>query len=136
MAFIFWLGADQASAPETRSLLEKLLRFCLPAWYERLSPDTLVTLNVLFRKGGHFLGYALLGLLDARALRAPGATLKPRPAVIAWGAATAWAAVDEFHQSFSPSRGATLEDVLLDSFGAAMGVLFYSLWTRRKTHKS
>jgi VanZ family protein len=44
-----------------------------------------------------------------------------------------WATVDEIHQSFSASRGASATDVLLDSMGAAFGLLVYHFWLHRKS---
>ena len=136
MAFIFWLGTDRASSAQTRSLLETLLQHLWPDLYSRLSPDTLATLNFIVRKGGHFTGYALLALLDARALRGLRGRLDKRDLVAAWSAAVAWAAVDEIHQSFSPTRGGIPDDVALDAAGAAAGVLFYFLWKRRTITRS
>lgn len=132
MAFIFWLGTDRASAAETRSLLERLLERWWPDLLSRLAPEALITANVALRKTGHFSGYALLGLLDARALRRLRGTMGPGVLFAAWAAATAWAAVDEFHQSFSRSRGASPGDVLLDSAGAALAIFLYQLCLSRK----
>lgn len=131
MAFIFWLGTDRASASETRSLLERLLERSWPGLLQRLSPDTLVTINVIIRKSGHFSGYGLLGMLDARAARAWRGTTTRSVLFRGWAAAAAWAAVDEFHQSFSASRGSSFEDVLLDSAGAAVAIFLYHLWLSR-----
>lgn len=132
MALIYYMGTDRASAAETRSLLERLLERGWPELLHRLSPDTLASANVVLRKTGHFSGYGLLGILNARAARwlrgAPTRTVW----LGAWAATAAWAAVDEYHQSFSASRGASFEDVLLDSAGAAFAIFLYQLWLSRK----
>jgi VanZ family protein len=135
MAFIFWLGTDRASATQTRSLLERLLDRWWPDLLTRLSPDALVTANVALRKTGHFSGYALLGLLNARALRWLRGMIGPGVLFAAWTTATSWAAVDEFHQSFSRSRGASPQDVLLDSAGAALAIFLYQLCLSRKPRR-
>ena len=132
MAFIFWLGTDRASASQTRSALETLLARWWPQLLLSLSAEALATLNVAVRKLGHFSGYGLLCLLDARALRGLRGTVSQNLLLQAWAAATVWAAVDEFHQSFSATRGATPMDVLLDSIGAGFGLLLYLLWLRRR----
>ncbi len=48
-------------------------------------------------------------------------------ALFAWGTATAYAMTDEFHQLFVPGRSGQAKDVLLDSCGAAGGVLLLML---------
>lgn len=47
----------------------------------------------------------------------------------AWGTATVYAMTDEFHQLFVPGRSGQIKDVLLDSCGAAVGVLLLVLVT-------
>lgn len=135
MVLIFWLGTDRASAAETRSLLERLLERWWPDLLRRLSPEALVTANVIVRKTGHFSGYGLLGILDARAARGLCGTTSRGVLLGAWATAAAWAAVDEFHQSFSASRGSSFEDVLLDSAGAAVAIFLYQLWLSRKQRR-
>jgi VanZ family protein len=132
MAFIYWLGNDRASASETRSALSVLLS----AWWPDLSADALALINVVIRKLGHFTGYGLLGLMDARCFRGLRGTLPRTGCLTAWGAAVVWAAVDEFHQSFSASRGATVEDVILDAAGAAAGIFCYWLWLSTRPSKN
>ena len=135
MAIIFWLGSDRGSADQTGGAIARLLRFLAPDLYARLSPASLETINVVFRKGGHFCGYGLLGLLNARALRARiPPTAGSKAALAAWAAATLWAAVDEYHQSYSPTRGSSAADVLLDSIGAACWITLY-LRTKDKTDR-
>jgi VanZ family protein len=54
-----------------------------------------------------------------------------RDAVFAVVCAGIYAATDEFHQLFIPSRGASGWDVLLDSLGAAVGI-FLLWWVGRR----
>jgi VanZ family protein len=61
--------------------------------------------------------------------------LDPRPwdwklAGWAFAWATAYAASDEFHQSFVPSRQGQITDLLFDATGAALGLLGLWLWGR------
>jgi len=84
--------------------------------------------DLLFKKGGHFLGYALLG---AACLR--GLAWRRGPAIREVGTAILmallYAASDEFHQGFTPGRTPAVSDVLLDGAGAAAGA---SAWARRR----
>lgn len=78
------------------------------------------------RKLAHATEYAVFVMLlcgvwlDARRKRKVSA-------LFAWGTATVYAATDEFHQLFVPGRSGQVKDVLLDSCGAAVGVLILML---------
>jgi VanZ family protein len=75
---------------------------------------------VVLRKLGHVTGYLVLTLLILRALRRSGVGAAI-PAAMA--AAIAYAASDEWHQSFVPGRTATAEDVAIDGIGVALAAL-------------
>ena len=89
------------------------------------------------RKGGHVVGYAILSLLLFRAWRAtlpPMNNLKwtPRWATIALLGTALVASLDEWHQSFIPSRTGRWQDVVLDtSAGLAAQILIYLWWKSR-----
>jgi VanZ family protein len=74
--------------------------------------------------------YAVLALLLWRVLRRPAAPDVPSwrwsHAGLALALAALYAATDEFHQTFVPSRQGSVWDVLLDTTGAAIGLL--CLW--------
>jgi VanZ family protein len=84
--------------------------------------------EVFLRKVGHVTEYLVLALLCMRAARGlrPDASLR---AAVAAGAAVAlaYAATDEFHQTFVTGRHGTPADVLIDSIGIALAALVY-LW--------
>ena len=84
--------------------------------------------DLLLRKGGHFLGYALLGAAYQRGLawrRGPAM----RDLTMAILMALLYAASDEIHQRFTPGRTPSVSDVLLDGVGAAVGA---AAWARRR----
>ena len=71
---------------------------------------------------GHSIGYMGLTVTIGRAIAggvAPGATL--RTAAWAWAIAVAYAATDEWHQSFVPGRTADVGDWFADAAGAMAG---------------
>ena len=74
------------------------------------------------RKMAHATEYAILGMLMSGAVYAYGVCGK-KVVRYAWILATIYAATDEFHQLFVPGRSGQLRDVLLDSTGAAVGIL-------------
>jgi VanZ family protein len=95
-----------------------------------------------FRKSGHFGGY---GLVCLTFLRAWLITLAVRAALGLWawrGRAAAFAiactagvaSLDEWHQTFIPSRTGTFHDVILDTCGATVmcGVVALFCWRGRR----
>ncbi|WP_416729763.1 VanZ family protein [Fictibacillus sp. JL2B1089] len=55
--------------------------------------------------------------------------------VLAWELASLAGMLDEFHQQFVPNRGSSINDMMLDSFGAFLFVTFYVLSNKGKTRK-
>jgi VanZ family protein len=80
-------------------------------------------------KVGHFLMYCMLGFLAHRAA-APRRDARRFVAVTL--ALTAFAAVDEWHQTFIPGRAADVADFVADAVGAATGcALAFAVALRR-----
>lgn len=80
---------------------------------------------------GHLVVYGVLAVLIARAVAASVG----RYAVIAglsWSISVAYGISDEFHQSLVPGRYPSIEDVLTDMAGAAIGLALYYLFLRRQ----
>ncbi len=67
-----------------------------------------------------------------KGLRAGGREFGLRLAVIAILIVAAYAALDEYHQSFVPGRGAAVSDVLLDTAGGAAAQLAMAIFVRQK----
>ena len=89
--------------------------------------DTVHFIVLLARKGAHLTEYAVLALLLWRALRKPVKN-DPRPwswreAGLALAIVFLYAASDETHQLFVPTRTAHVTDVLIDTAGGAAGLL-------------
>ncbi len=106
-----WFGADRTSGP---------LRAIWQALFGSVSTAQWSILGHLIRKGGHFIGYGIIGLLWLRAWHLSLRRLQIFPGVLLAVLGTALiAGCDEFHQSFIPSRTGSPWDVLLDCSGAA-----------------
>lgn len=84
---------------------------------------------LLTAAAGHLIVYAILAVLLYRALDVQNTSWQRR-AALAWVIATLYGISDEFHQYFVPSRYATVEDVILDAVGAALGLLVWCYATR------
>ena len=81
--------------------------------------------QIRFDKLLHFLEYAVLGLLLARALKKSYSRSSPLLlSFIAFFIAAAYAGTDEFHQWFIYGRNLDFYDWLADFFGAAVSSFF------------
>ena len=126
MLLIFAGSTDALSAEQTSRFLVPFLRWLDPD----ISFATLAAIQLVMRKMGHLTEYAILAALLWRALRDSALKLW-EPASIALFIAGSYAALDEFHQSFVPSRTAALGDVLIDLCGALVAVAICWLFARR-----
>jgi VanZ family protein len=83
------------------------------------------TLDFIWKKSVHIASYALLAVLVRRALD-PFQQATPWALVLTLG----YAISDEFHQSFVPGRTGRATDVLIDMFGAVLGLWTWRTWSR------
>jgi VanZ family protein len=88
------------------------------------------SLDLVARKLAHLAEYALLCLLYWRAL-APGSGAR-RAALVAFLLASAYAATDEYHQSFVETRNGSPVDWAIDTAGAGAAALWLRAGSRRR----
>ena len=109
------------------------------AIYGPISPHAFALLHAYIRKAAHFTVYGVLSGLAFYSWRAS------LPGRLRWsfkwsGLALALtllaASLDEFHQSFVPSRTASLEDVLLDMMGAMFVQILIASFSGNSTQPS
>ncbi|SEL15841.1 VanZ like family protein [Carnobacterium iners] len=88
------------------------------------------------RKAAHFVIYFLLGLFWFLGLKNK-LTSTALTVFISWLLATGYAAIDEFHQGITPNRTPLLQDIQLDSIGAATGIILALLFFtfHKRNHK-
>lgn len=89
-------------------------------------------LDYVVKKGGHALGYGLLGLFYWRGLKGENDSVEPRWFFLAWIMAVLYSVTDEFHQSFVPGRHPAVTDVMIDASGAAVALLLANRYYKRK----
>ena len=89
-------------------------------------------MHAIIRKTAHLTEYFILGVLLHRALRGDERGWKLRWALWAIAIAAAYASLDEFHQSFVPSRTASPWDALIDTIGASAAQIAMRLWNSKK----
>jgi VanZ family protein len=127
MSMIFLFSTELFSGTHTTSFLRPILSSLLPD----TSADQIETVHLFLRKLGHWGEYFILAMLSIRALHADlPAQSRQRRAAGAIAIATLYAASDEWHQSFVPSRSASIVDVLIDCLGATCGAFWFE-WRRR-----
>jgi len=81
-------------------------------------------LDDLIHVASHFVEYAVLAALVSRAV-APGGRLSRSRMIRVIGWCAAYALGDEWHQSFTPGREATILDLAVDALGALTGCVVY-----------
>lgn len=85
--------------------------------------------HFLIRKGAHFSVYLVLGILLAYPLK--------KRKVKNYGSislllSVLYAITDEIHQVFVPGRAGQIQDVMIDSCGALVGVVLFVLFVARQ----
>jgi VanZ family protein len=86
------------------------------------------------RKTGHVVGYGMLALLLLRGWRATlgySRDLLMRASILSWIGTAFVASMDEWHQSFIPSRTGTVRDVILDSIAGLVFLFIGYIHLRR-----
>ena len=123
LAFISYASSDEFSAENTSRIIGPLILWLFPG----TTPETLAVIHFITRKVAHFTEYAILGFLSARAFRTSS-----RPAIrdhwflISAALIVVYALIDEYHQSFVPSRTASIFDSMIDIAGGFAVLLVIS----------
>jgi VanZ family protein len=133
---VVWIGlitfesTDFFSSEHTGSLLYTLLT----RLFGQINFYDFLIFHHYLRKTGHVVGYGMLSLLLLRGWRATLGrvhTLLLRMALLSWLGTAFVAAMDEWHQSYIPSRTGTVWDVALDSVAGVAFLLVAYFWLRR-----
>jgi VanZ family protein len=132
MGAIFWFSSKTAELSQESSLSISIVIYNL---YDKMESsalkgleklDLLAIIDHIVRKSAHFTEYAFLSASIAFHFTVWKKSISYRtwlPVLIAG----LYAATDEFHQTFVAGRSGQVSDVLLDTAGAAAGVLVYSI---------
>jgi len=82
-------------------------------------------LDILLKKGSHFLAYGLMATLGMRAT----ADFR-RPLLWAIAITAVYAIFDEWHQTFVPGRNGRLVDVIIDCSGGLTAMIMLRYWKK------
>jgi len=129
MIFIFIGSTDLMSAEHTSRFIAPFLRWFVPD----VSATTIASIQLFVRKCAHLTEYAILASLLFRAF-GQNQRRVGRAFAVSFFIAAIYAALDEFHQSFVPSRTGSPYDVAIDCAGALAGLLIY--WRALRNRKS
>ena len=116
------------SSAYTSRILYPILHFLLG-----LDPAHFMIWHHYIRKTGHFVGYFILSVLLFRAWRSTlslPSLWTLRWAGIAFFMSAFVASMDEWHQSYIPSRTGAVSDVILDSTAALVAQIVIFVWLR------
>lgn len=119
LAFISFASSDSFNAGNTSRIIGPLILWLFP----NTSPETLEVIHHITRKLAHFTEYAILGFLAARAFRN-----KRRWFWICLALVAVNALLDEYHQTFVPSRTPSIYDSMIDTAGGLTALLI--VWKR------
>ncbi len=132
IALICYASTAAMSATQTSRFLGPLLRWLFPS----LDEGHLQAVHMVVRKLAHPTEYGILALLASRAfLSSSKEFLRSRWFAAAFALAAALALLDELNQKFTPSRGGTFWDSLIDVTGASLALAALALLRmRRRSH--
>lgn len=139
MCIIFWFSAQPAVQSTEMSMAfgSKICNIFVPGYSEldtQKQYELAQSIEFPVRKSAHASEYAFLAILWCGYFVC---TLKKEKMrrfylIFSWFVATAYATTDEFHQLFVQGRSGQLRDVLIDSVGAAVGVLIVYMFLKNK----
>ncbi len=136
IAAILWLiviaieSTAMLSSNNTSRILYPLLHYLLGLDWDRFE-----VWHFFIRKSGHVVGYGTLSILLFRAWRATLPVSNNVCWTLRWANAAILgtalvASLDEWHQSFIPSRTGTVRDVFLDTCAGIAAQVLVLLWVR------
>lgn len=129
IACISFFSTDSFSAEHTGSILNRVLTFM----FGPIANPYFFTIHFMVRKTAHFVVYMILSILAYRSSRKTFPSpfnWQLRWALLAIVVVFATASLDEWHQSFVPSRTASPKDVAIDMAGGMFAQLFIVAFTR------
>jgi VanZ family protein len=132
LVFISFASSDNFNAGNTSRIIGPLILWLFP----NTSAETLAVVHFITRKVAHFTEYAILGFLAARAFRtSPRLAIRQRWFLLCAALVVIYALLDEYHQSFVPSRTASIFDSMIDMAGGLTALLIVRRRTADSNHE-
>jgi VanZ family protein len=123
--FISFASTSEFSAANTSQIIRPILLWLFP----NLSEARLAAIHFVVRKAGHFTEYAVLAILARRAFISSSYALLQRYWFQTGLLLVAiYGLLDEFHQSFVPSRTPSIYDSAIDLAGGLTVLLVFKFY--------
>jgi VanZ family protein len=122
MGVIFTASTSLGSPRHTSRYIRPFLLWLNP----HMSEETIELVHTVIRKSAHVCEYLMLGILVWRVVHLDPAFSTAGAGRRYWLAilfCALYASTDEFHQIFVPTRHPAVQDVMLDTCGAGLGLL-------------
>jgi len=126
---IFYFSHQEAdNSSKQSSRVVEIISNVIPAIKNMQEPNKTILmeqiLTPIVRKTAHFSIYAILGMLTINFMLTIKNIKTIKMSIFALGFCFIYAITDEFHQTFIAGRSGELRDVLIDTSGALIGILF------------
>ena len=128
--FAFSLQSGDISGDLSGSVVETIISFFMPGILD--NPEQLELFHLILRKCAHFTEFMILGVLARNAMRYMKVQFK---GISTMAFCVSIAAVDETLQLFVSGRAGRVQDVLIDSAGALVGIVVVVIYLKRKNKK-
>jgi len=127
MVLIFAGSTEALSASHSGLIVRPALLWLFP----HITEPQIAVVHFLVRKLSHFSEYAILAVFAARAFQGSARQgLRQKWFMASLVLVVVYAFSDEIHQSFEPSRTASIHDSLIDIAGGITALLITLWWQR------
>ncbi len=132
IVFIWFGSTNQFSSLNTSAVIRPVLIW----FYSNLSDVEAAVIHLLIRKSAHFTEYAILAYLARRAfITSSHAVIQQHWLQLGLLLVVICAVLDEFHQSFVPSRTPSIYDSAIDVAGGLSVLLICKFYGRRADNR-
>jgi len=127
IAFISFASTGEFSSDHSSRFVRPFLLWIFPS----ISEGQLAGVHFLIRKASHLTEYAILAFLARRAFfTSTNAFIARRWFQLSLALVALCSLLDEFHQSYDPSRTSSILDCVIDVIGGLTVLLFFRIYGR------
>jgi VanZ family protein len=132
IAFILYASSGEFSSTNSSRFVRPLLLWLFPG----ISEGALAGVHFLTRKTSHLAEYAILAFLARRAFMLSSQEfIRRRWFELTMLLVVGCSVLDEFHQSYDPSRSASILDCIIDAIGGLTVLMVFRFFDSRRWPK-